>query len=260
MKLALKIYVALIFIPLIWAISATANTDIRLQIHQGEYEQAYQAASNLETADGLALAAESLNAQILLGEIPKLNKAAKKARDYAQHALDLDPEHYNARLQYVLADGFVTRTSSDFKAWRKKLPQKTLRVVLEFDNDYPNDPRAKALLAAWHLGVIRKAGIKNGEKWFGASLEEGKRLYSKAKALAPDDILIAANCYVSLHVLNLGFDDEYKRKQLETILALPAKSHIDKAVKQRMQDMLDILGDRKAEKKLAERFLDGDWE
>lgn len=260
MRLALRIPTILAFLPLIWGMSAIANPDIRLQIHQGNYEQAYQATQNLETAEGLALAAESLNAQILLGDISKLNKTAKRARVYAQRSLDIEPDAYNARLQYALADGFVTRTSSDFKAWRKKLPQKTLKVVTEFEADYPDDPRAKALLAAWHLGVIRKAGVKNGEKWFGASLEEGQRLYSVAQRLAPQDILIATNYYMSLHVLDLDFDIAYKRQQLESILRMPAQSHIDRVVQSRVRDMLDIIGDPKAEKKMVERFLDGDWE
>jgi len=95
------------------------------------------------------------------------------ARELSKKALELDPALYDARLQYTLSDGFVTRTSGDLTAWRKKLPTKTLAKIQEFRAAYPDDAKGLALEGAWHLGVIRKTGEKNGGKWFGASDARG---------------------------------------------------------------------------------------
>jgi len=108
-------------------------------------------AQTLETAEGYALAAESLSAQILLGEVRKLNKHSKQARELSEKALELDPALYDARLQYTLSDGFVTRTSGDLTAWRKKLPTKTLAKIQDFRAAYPDDAKGLALEGAWHL-------------------------------------------------------------------------------------------------------------
>ena len=239
--------------------SALANPDIRGLLISGDYETARIEAEALETANGYALAAEALNAQILLGEIDDLNKAAKASLDLAQQALAIEPSNANARLQEALAYGFVTRTTGNFKAWRKKLPQKTFDKAKALQEDYPNDARALALLAAWHLGVIQKAGAKNGGKWFGASLEVGKDLYQSAMQLDPHDILIATNYYMALTALDLEISPVHNKAALENILGLTPRSDVDKKVQAQARTMLSILGDRKAEIRLAENFLDGEF-
>jgi len=234
--------------------------DVRALIASGEYEQARVLAAQIETSDGYALAAESLAAQILLGEVKKLNKHSKEARELAQMALELDPSSYDARLQYTLTDGFVTRTTGDMTAWRKKLPMKTRKAIQDFRADYPQDGRAMALEAAWHLGVIRKTGVKNGSKWFGASLEEGKALYQDAIVRRPDDIIIRANYFMAMQALAGKIDvyDPLRQKPiLQEILGLDANTDLDKKVQARMRNVLDNIEDPKIVKNLAEKFLDG---
>jgi len=108
--------VLLITTALLLATPAWANSvsEARSLITSGDYESARIVAQTLETAEGYALAAESLSAQILLGEVRKLNKHSKQARELSKKALELDPALYDA------PDGFVTRTSGDLTAWRKK--------------------------------------------------------------------------------------------------------------------------------------------
>lgn len=238
-----------------WANSAA---EVRGLITSGEYETARVTAENLATAEGYALAAESLSAQILLGEVDKLNKRSKQARELAEMALALDPEHYNAQLQYALSDGFVTRTSNNLTAWRKKLPMKTLGKIGTFRQAYPEDPRGMALEAAWHMGVMRKAGVKNGKKWFGASLTEGERLYAQARAIAPNDIIIATNYAMSLLVLDVERYGPKIQPLLEGIAAMPAQDDLYRKVQGKAATVLAAYGDDKQVKKLAGRFLDGE--
>lgn len=250
----------LITFALFFAASAQANTakDARELIALGDYETARAIAQNLQTAEGYALAAESLSAQILLGEVSKLNKHSKQARDLSEKALALDPALYNAQLQYALSDGFVTRTSGDIKAWRKKLPSKTLAVIQEFRTAYPDDAKGLALEGAWHLGVIRKTGEKNGGKWFGASLAEGERLYAEARAAAPNDVLIETNYALSLLVLDRDAYAPKVRPLLEAVATMPAPDDLYKKVQNKAAKILAASGDLKTMEKMAERFLDGE--
>ena len=249
----------LILLTLLLAAPAWANNaaEVRGLIAAGEYETARVTAESLDTAEGYALAAESLSAQILLGEVSKLNKQSKQARALSRRALALDPTLYNAQLQYALSDGFVTRTSGDITAWRKKLPSKTFAIIKDFRAAYPDDPKGLALEGAWHLGVIRKTGEKNGGKWFGASLAEGERLYAQARRLAPNDVLIETNYALSLLVLDVETYGPHMKPILEVAAAMPANDDLYKKVQIKAATVLAAYGDDKQVKKLAGRFLDG---
>jgi len=238
-----------------WGNSAA---EVRGLIASGDYASARMTAENLQTAEGYALAAESLSAQILLGEVSKLNKHSKQARSLSQKALTLDPAHYNARLQYALSDGFVTRTSGDITAWRKKLPAKTLAIIQDFRAAHPDDPKALALEGAWHLGVIRKTGEKNGAKWFGASVEEGERLYAQARAAAPNDVVIETNYAMALLVLDPETYGPQMKPILEAVATMPAPDDLYRKVQSKAAKVLVAYGDMDEAEKLAGRFLDGE--
>jgi len=250
----------LILFSFLLAVPAWANSpdEARALFESGDYETARVMAEDLQTAEGYALAAESLSAQILLGEVKKLNKRSKEARKLAEAALSLDPAHYNAKLQYALADGFVTRTSGDLTAWRKRLPMKTYEKIGTFRSTYPDDPKGLALEGAWHFGVLRKAGIKNGEKWFGASLTEGERLYGEARAKSHNDILIETNYAMALLALDGKAYKAQAKPILEAVAAMPANDDLYRKVQEKAATVLAAYGDDKKVKKLAGRFLDGE--
>ena len=249
------IAVALLLSAPAWGNSAQ---EVRGLIASGDYETAQSLAEALETAEGYALAAESLSARILLGEVNKLNKKSKQARKLSEKALEIDPTLYDAKLQYALSDGFVTRTSGDLTAWRKKLPTKTLAIIQDFRAAYPDDAKGLALEGAWHLGVIRKAGAKNGGKWFGASLAEGDRLYGEARAKAPRDVLIETNYAMSLLVLDVPYYGPQVKPILESVATMTARDDLYRKVQGKAAKVLAAYEDEKKTKKLAGRFLDGE--
>lgn len=117
---------------------ANSPETIRQSITVGDFAAAFTQAETLETAEGYALAAESLLSEIMLGLAEKNKKQAKRARNFAQAALDLDPSNQAARLQYAVADGFVGREAGDVSAWMKKLPQKAEAIIKAYRSDYPN--------------------------------------------------------------------------------------------------------------------------
>lgn len=237
-----------------WANSAQ---EIRALINTGSYSEAQIQAETLNTAEGYALAAESLSAQIFLGETDKLNRHAKEARALSEKALLLNPNLYEAQLQYVLTDGLVTRTTGDITAWRKKMPRKTFEKIRNFRENYPEDALGIALEAAWHMAIIRKTGDKNGQKWFGASLSEGVRLYELARRKKPDDVLIVTNYAMSLLVINADHYGEYVRSILENISQQQVSTDLDRKVRTRIIDLLSHYEDTKRIEKLAGKILDG---
>ncbi|MEP1231697.1 MAG: hypothetical protein ABJG88_13575 [Litorimonas sp.] len=239
------------------AIWAAPIDDIQALVDAGQYEQARHLATQMDTAEGYILAAESLSAQIMLGEVDKLNKHSKQARELAQMALHLDPDSYDAKLQYALADGFVTRTSGNLTAWRKNLPMKTYSSIQDLRQDYPNDARVIALEAAWHLGVVRKAGEKSGQKWFGASSLQGRELYNQAIELAPQNIIIRSNYVIGLLALKHEPDMADIKSNIEDVLLMTPNNYMETKVQQRMQEIYTNLNNKALCKKHAEDFLDG---
>ncbi len=225
---------------------------------QGDFPAAATLAAPIGTAKSHILAAEALGAQVLLGTAQSAKKTARLALDHAEAALALEPDNQEAHLQRALADGFITRAANPLTAGRKKLPQRTKAVVDDFLARHPDDPRAHALLGAWHIGVIRKAGATRGGKWFGAQAQTGLAAYETALALKPDDIIIGSNFALSLIELDYAAHQQRAKAILTAVRARATSDPIERAVQRRMEDVLKVWDTPKAAKKSAGRFLDGD--
>jgi len=240
-------------------VSAAPPAEIRQLMAAGDFTAAFVQANEAQTAEGYALAAESLLSEIMLGRAEKNKKQAKRARKLAEAGLELDPSHQNARLQYALADGFVARETGDVSAWMKKLPQKTQEIVQAYRNDFPDDARGDALLGAWHLTIARKAGGKNAEKWFDGSVSEGQRLFRSARAVLPDDIVVGVNYAFSLLALETeDFDDpEEVRQVLVAISNVEPEDHMSRVLMGYAAEALGAIENREAVRAYAEMFLEG---
>ena len=132
---------------------ASALDDARTLLEDRKFDQAIELARADGSPEGLVLAAETLSTKVMLGYKDDANDRAKQARKWAETAQDKLPRSQEAMVQYALAYGIEARTSSTFRAWRKKLPQKTLAVIDAFRAAYPDEPRGDALLGGWHLGI-----------------------------------------------------------------------------------------------------------
>lgn len=256
-RACLIILAGLVFSTKGWAVEPT---DIRLKMIHGDYASAFVEAEDLETADGYALAAEILLTEIMLGQAEKNKKQAKRARKLAKAGLEIAPSHQNARLQYAIADGFVTRETGDVSAWMKKLPQKTHDKVQAYRTDFPSDPRGDALLGAWHLAIARKAGDKNAQKWFDASIAQGRELFQSARQARPQDIVINMNYAFSLLALDAeDFSDKSEASQILTeIVARAPADHLERVLQDYAQAALDQIEDADRVRDYAGMFLDGE--
>ena len=238
---------------------ANSPETIRQSITAGDYAAAFTQAEGLDTAEGYALAAESLLSEIMLGHAEQNKKQAKRARSLAQAALDLDPFNQDARLQYAVADGFVGRATGDVSAWMKKLPQKAEAIINAYRTDYPNDSRGTALLGAWHLTIARKAGQERARKWFGANIADGRALSQSAIAAQPDDIVISVNYAFALLALEPeDFDDrEEARQVLTAALSAQPVDYLGQVLKGYASEALAQIDNPDIVPNYAEMFLEG---
>lgn len=250
----------IISLVLCFGLSSPVMADVEKARHlfvQGEYQDALLENEGDESPAALTLQAEILSGMVMLGLVDTPNKTSKRARKLAYDAHQANPVSQEAFLQYVLAYGFETRTSSPIKAWRKKLPQKTLALIQSYQAAYPDDPRGEALLGAWHLGIVRKTGDKRAKKWFDASETEGITAYRSAHSAAPNDIVIGSNFGVTLLSVNLDKYYDQAISMLEAIMQIPARTGIERDVQDRVRLVLLHKNNRSDLAKAVDDLLDG---
>ena len=141
----------------------------------------------------------------------------------------------------------------------KKLPQKTYGIIQSYRTDFPDDVRGDALLGAWHLAIVRKAGEKNANKWFKASIKDGQYLFEKALDKSPDDIIIGINYAFALIVLD---EEEFSdlsvaRNHLEYLSRLEPKDYLGQTLFAFGKEALSRLDDREKAQDYTAQFLDG---
>lgn len=232
--------------------------DMRAKLLDGQYDTAIMLGEDLGTAAGLSLAAESISAKVMLGFSEDPRGEAIRARKLAAKALELDETSKDAHIQYALAYGFETQSSSPFRAWRKKLPQKTLAAIVDVMEKYPEDPRGDALLGAWHLGIVRKAGDSRAEKMFKANEADGIAFYESALSKAPNDIIILSNFTAVLLTIDAKRHQIKAKALLERIYKASSSNAVEADVKSRMKPFKAHLDDPQTLMMLAENLLDGE--
>ncbi|NNE57467.1 MAG: hypothetical protein HKN36_05110 [Hellea sp.] len=232
--------------------------DARALLLAGEYDSAISLGEAMGTADGLTLAAESISAKVLLGYVDDRKDEAKRARKLAAKALEMDQTSHEALVQYALAYGFEAQASSQFRAWRKKLPKKTRKAIDEVRQRFPDDPRGDALLGAWHLGIIREAGEEQAQDMFEANEVDGIQYYELALIKRPDDIIILSNYTASLLSLDASRHEKKAAALLQRIYEAPTANAVEIDVKTRMEQFRPHLENPEKLTELAETLLDGE--
>ena len=255
MRIFLTIVLSLTWI-LVGGIPAFATTlkDARVALDGGNYQLAVLKGVELGTADGLVLAAEGLNAQLLLGQAKRKTQTAKQAMKMARAALAIKPDTKDAHLQYAIAYGFYGRHVSSFTAWRKNLPKKIRIAIDAAAMAAPDDHRVHALRGAWHLNLLYKAGNFDVEKRYGANKAQGIAHFKTALADRPHDILIGATYTVLVYVLNPETTSAQTEQTLKTILAASPKNATERQLQQQMQKIYDGFATGQALRR-AEAFI-----
>jgi len=224
----------------------------------GDYDKAVELGELAKTADGYVLAASALIAKILTLKSEDIKDTAKDARDYAKDALKLEPENAEALLQYAVAYGIVTRASSNFTVWRKKMPQKSLAAIQAAQTVSPDDARVDALIGSWHLGIVRKAGAERGADMFGANEGAGIAAFEQAVTRAPNDIVINMNYALSALALDPVKYGDRGEQILNTIAERSAQSDIDRVYLAWSKELSGLFDNADELQKRAAYYVDGE--
>lgn len=209
---------ALLALALLAVWSAPARSDppdaaLRL-FAAGNFIAAAEAADNRQTSENLAFAAYALVAASAQTREPAtVDALLARAEGIAQSALRLDPHSVDARLQLALIYGLEGRRASLAHAFAQGYATRGKRLIDEALARAPNNARAHALLGAWHVEIVRRGGAA-GALAFGARLGRGFEEFERARALAPNDPLIALHYAVAL--LEMG--PEAHAEQAATLL------------------------------------------
>lgn len=177
--------VALTCLSLIFAPAALAQPSAQDAYDAGDWAYAQSLATEAADANSLALASQAALTPLLLGDTRDADRLEKRDRaraagELAQAALDLDPELSRAHLALAAALSYEARYTNPLTAALARLPQRARTHVERAVELAPSDPWAQALLGAWHLEIVRRAG----ERTFGADSETGLQRYRAAAAIA----------------------------------------------------------------------------
>ncbi len=234
---------------------AASYEQAQAALMQGEFDQAYKQAIELSSTEGLVLGAEALNAKLLLGLSKKPSKTAKAAMALADKVLQQDSTNAEAQLQYAIAYGFYGRQVSPFKAWRKKIPLKILAEIDKARITGPMDARTFALLGAWHLSVVQRAGRKNAKKLYGANEEDGLFYFDQARQADPTDMIILANYTLMRYVLHPKIEETMIKENLQMIITATPQNAVEGQLQSQLQPILSALNESKGAVSMAKDFI-----
>ena len=233
----------------------TAISSVRAALDAGNFDQTVIDGTALGTASGLVLAAEALNAQLLLGLADKKIKTAKRAMKLAKAALALEPQNPDAQFQYAIAYGFYGRHVSSFTAWRKNLPKKIRDEIDKAAKLAPADGRVDALKGAWHLNLLYRAGGWDVKKRYGADEATGLANYQTALKTNADDIIILSSYLMLNYILAPEQRADATQAALKNMLQnLRPKNAVERQIFSQMQGVADGFSNGKSFE-LAEKFV-----
>ncbi len=183
------------------AFAEPPNAALRLYA-AGEFVAAADLADTQPSAASRAFASRALVAACASAQSPAMIDALlTRAEGSARQALALDPHSVDARLQLALVFGMEGRRVSLAHAFASRFASRGKRLIDDALALDPNDAHAHAMLGAWHLEVMRRGGAA-GAFFYGARTSAGITEFERARALAPNDVLIQLHYAVALLALD----------------------------------------------------------
>ncbi|MEZ5893194.1 MAG: hypothetical protein R3C58_08640 [Parvularculaceae bacterium] len=216
----------------------------------GAYEEAAALATAEGGAENLALAARALNAKAYLQSEDKASREiSKRALELAEDAMDADASVVEGHLQAAIALAQRGGRMAPIRAFVLGIAGRArdqLDYALEAD---PENPWALSSSAAWHLEVARRVG----EGRFGSDSALGFEQFQKARALDPDNILIAYECALRLLASDKPQWREAALSSLDMVVASAPDDAFSGAMKERGVALAAaVAAGRKAERAFVE--------
>lgn len=206
----------------------------------GNYDLALREAEQVANADAYALKARTLLTQAMCGEREPPRNMLDAAREAADKALVLDPQHEEARLQKAIALSLMLRPMSLGEANDTGYGPKARALAEGVLEDDPANHYALGFLAVWHVEVHRRGG-SIGAMMMGASLTTARRSYAEAVALAPQDAGLRWQWARAL----AAYDAKKYRAEIETELkaavAIDPQTDLDRVMQGRAAALLETV-------------------
>lgn len=231
------------------------SSELAGKFARGEYLMAAAAAESAAGADDLAFAARALLAHCITGTVePDAGIVDRAARD-AEAALREEPGHEEAQLQLAIALSLKSRVMDPMAAWSAGYGDKGKKLAEGVLKSDPRNFYAHGFLAVWNIEVERRGGSM-GAWVMGASLDEARRHYDAARALAPDDVGIHWQYARALAAMDLKRYQAEVTAVLQRAVVASASDHVEEVMQGRSQRLLAAISGNTADaQKLAREML-----
>lgn len=165
---------------------------------EGAFIAAADSAEAQPSPASLTFAARALMAACVTSpDADNLDDWLDRAEVAARQALALDPQSVEARLQWALTLGVRGRRANLAEAVARNYAPRGRHLIEEAIDREPDNAWAHALLGAWHIEVIRRGG-RTGAMLYGGRVSTGIAEFERARALAPNDAMIALHYAIAL--------------------------------------------------------------
>lgn len=209
----------------------------------GQWGVAESTASSAATdVEALILASEAALMPITLDQAEGLSRrerrqAALRAQEYAEAALALEPGNAQAHLRLAAGLGYQSRYVNKIRAVMMGLPQQGRDHMIEAIALDPSEPWGPAMLGAWHLEVVRRAG----EGMFDANEAEGLTLMRQSVEMDGAPAAIPYRFAVALVAADPAIHGEEATTMLNRALETAETDAVGQAVSGLATQLLSLL-------------------
>ena len=210
---------------------------------EGDFRVAAELAAGLGTADGYALAAESLGTFGYFGATGDEQAALyAEAVDHAEAALGLAPDSVYAHIQLAHAVGRVAELAGVFEALDQGYTQRVLDLLERAVELDPAAAVAHAGIAVWHARALDEGGLL-ARMMFGASRDDALEHVDLALEHGAGDKLVLHDTAATLLILSERRYGDRARELLLAAQAMPDRDARDTFLQPGIVDMLAVLDD-----------------
>ena len=208
----------------------------------GRFVEAVRIAEMLRTAEGYALAAESLTIHAHhIAEDGEREMLLERAIDLAGKAVDSDPDNANAHLQLARAIGRHAQAIGSFEAagrgYAKRIREAT-ETALRLE---PGMAAAHLSLGLWNAEVVAAVGPFMARLIYGARKKNALAAFERALRLAPHAKAVALEYALGLLVLDGGDYREKAAELLRRAIRIPVEDAYDRLLQERAVERLEAL-------------------
>jgi len=213
---------------------ALAQGDLAGLIAQGRFTEAYERGVREATPQALVLAAQAASYHAMYVAKPEEKRAwFERAEKAASQAIAQDPGLAEAYFERARALGRLSQFKGILEALAEGLAPRIRADLEETLKRKPDHAGAMVALALWHFELVQKGWLVAATQ--GADRARVEPLMRRAIELEPEAIVHRVEY---ARVLAAWGRKEEARKQLETALALPARTAADRYEKERAQKAL----------------------